>query len=309
MKQPVVIGGAAVDIKGLPHGALRRGASNLGVLRRGTGGVALNIALDLAALGAAPAFISVTGRDSDGDLVAARCDAAGLDGSRIARIDDVPTAVFAAIIDEQGDLVAGISAMAVLERITPSFLEPHRELIAAAPMVVLDANVPPETVGWLAALAVDRGFPLWLEPTAFDACGRMRPHLGAAAWVSPNAEELEALSGLPARTRAERLAAARALRALGVANVAVTLGAGGVIHAGPGGEAEIAAPAARVVDATGAGDAFVAGTVAGLLSGLDTPSALRRGMAAAHLTLQVTESVHPGLAPGLLEATEKACFT
>lgn len=308
MKQPVVIGGAAVDIKGVPHGALRRGASNLGVLRRDTGGVALNIALDLAALGAAPAFISVTGCDADGDLVEARCRAAGLDTGRIARVDGEATAVFAAIIDEQGELVAGISAMKVLERITPAFLEPHRELIAGAPMVVLDANVPAETVAWLAALARSRGFPLWLEPTAFDACLRMKPHLGAAAWTSPNAEELEALSGLPVDTRAGQLAAARALRSLGVANVAVTLGAGGVIHAGPGGETEIAAPAAAVVDATGAGDAFVAGTVAGLLGGLDTPAALRRGMAAARLALQVPESVLARLEPGLLAATERDCF-
>lgn len=308
MKQPVVIGGAAVDIKGIPHGALRHGASNLGVLRRDTGGVALNIALDLAALGLAPAFISVTGRDADGDLVDSRCRAAGLDAARIVRVEDEATAVFSAIIDERGELVAGISAMDVLRRITPGLLASHRELVAGAPMVIVDANVPAETIEWLAALARERGFPLWLEPTAFDACARMRPHVGAAAWVSPNAEELEALSGMPATSRAEQVAALRELRRLGAGNVVVTLGAGGIIHAGAGGEAGFTAPAARVVDATGAGDAFVAGTVAGLLSGLDTPAALRRGMAAAHLTLQVPESVHPALSASLVAETSQALF-
>lgn len=308
MKHPVIIGGAAVDLKGMPLAKLKPGASNLGVLRRTTGGVGLNIALNLAALGREPVFISLTGRDGDGDLVEARCRAAGLDTGRVMRVDDVATALFSAIIDERGELVAGISAMSIFERLTPALLEPHRELIAAAPIVVVDANPPEETVGWLAALARERGFSLWLEPTAFDTCHRLERHLGAAAWVSPNVEELEALAGRRTCSRVEVRETARRLLAWGVGEVFVTCGADGVVHARPGAVTAIAAPAVAVVDATGAGDAFVAGTVAGLLDGLDSTMALRHGMAAACLTLQVADSVHPGLDRELLAATVRTCF-
>lgn len=308
MNNPLVIGGAAVDLKGLPLAALKPGASNLGVLRRSTGGVGLNIALNLAALGLQPAFISLAGNDGDGDFIVARCRAAGLDTARVARVDDEATAVFSAIIDEKGGLVAGISAMAIFERLTPAFLEPHRELIAAAPLVVMDANAPEETVAWVSALARERGVPLWLEPTAFDTCGRIRRHLAGATWVSPNVEELEALAGRRAGSPRDRLEAARQLLAMGVREVFVTCGDDGVLHVAADAESAVPAPVVSATDATGAGDAFVAGTVAGLLAGLATPAALRRGMAAAHLTLQVPESVHPGLSPALLEQAVRACF-
>jgi len=308
MKKPVIIGGAAVDLKGMPGAPLKPGASNLGVFRKSTGGVGLNIALNLAALGMGPVFISLIGADGEGDFIASRCRTAGLATDRVTRLPDETTAVYEAILDEHGELFAGISAMSIFGRLTPAFLAPHTDLIAGAPLVIMDANPPEATVAWLAALARDESVPLWLEPTAFDTCGRLTNHLAGATWISPNVEELEALAGCRVGSHDDMVAAARRLVASGVKEVFVTCGEDGVLHVRDGAAATARTPVIAASDVTGAGDAFVAGTAYGLLRGLGSPDALRYGMAAAYLTVQVGESVHPGLTPALLESTVRACF-
>jgi pseudouridine kinase len=308
MKNPVIIGGAAIDLKGMPDAPLKPRASNLGVFRKSTGGVGLNIALNLAALGVEPVFISLVGDDSEGDFIAARCAAAGLGTERVARHPDETTAVYEAILDEHGELFAGISAMAIFARLTPAFLAPHANLIAGAPLVIMDANPPEDTAAWLAALARERSVPLWLEPTAFDTCGRFRSHLDGVSWISPNVEELEALAECSVRSPDDMVAAARRLVAGGVKEVFVTCGEGGVLHVREGAADTARTPVIKARDVTGAGDAFVAGTAYGLLQGMDSSTALRYGMAAAYLTVQVSASVHPGLTPELLEQTVRTCF-
>ncbi len=308
MNRPVVIGGAAVDMKGLAGAPLKPGASNLGAFRKSTGGVGLNIALNLAALGAEPVFISLVGDDGEGDFITARCREAGLAVDHVARVAGETTAVYEAILDANGELFAGISAMSIFDRLTPAFLAPHAELIASAPLVVLDANPPEATTAWLAALARNRGTPVWLEPTAFDTCVRQRDHLAGVAWISPNLEELEALAGHAVDTPADMVAAAQALRVRGVGEVFVTRGEGGVLHVHAGGADAVQTPVIAARDVTGAGDAFAAGTAYGLLQGLDSTRALRCGLATAYLTVQVSASVHPRLTPALLEATVAACF-
>ncbi len=308
MRNPVIIGGAAVDMKGLPGAPLKPGASNLGVFRKSTGGVGLNIALNLAALGTDPVFISLVGDDSEADFVTARCREAGLGTAYVTRVPGEATAVYEAILDANGELFAAISAMAIFDRLTPAFLAPHAELIAGAPLVVMDANPPEATTAWLAALARDRGVPLWLEPTAFDTCARQKAHLDGVAWISPNVEELEALAGRSVATTDDMVAAARVLLAGGVKEVFVTCGEGGILHVRAGAADTARTSVIAAHDVTGAGDAFAAGTVYGLLKGLESSAALRYGMAAAYLTVQVSESVHPHLTPALLDETVRDCF-
>jgi pseudouridine kinase len=64
----------------------------------------------------------------------------------------------------------------------------------------------------------------------------------------------------------------------------------------------IGAIAVQVVDATGAGDALIAATLAAMLKGRSLADAARMGTAAAALTLESPASVRPDLSPALLEA-------
>jgi sugar/nucleoside kinase (ribokinase family) len=78
-------------------------------------------------------------------------------------------------------------------------------------------------------------------------------------------------------------AAAAGLRERGVRMVAVTMGAEGCYAAGDGFEGQVEAPEIHVVDGTGAGDAFAAGLIHGLLSGWPLEESARLGCAAGAL--------------------------
>jgi 1-phosphofructokinase len=130
---------------------------------------------------------------------------------------------------------------------------------AAGQWVAVDASGPPLA----AVLDNDRG---------------ALPHL-----VKPNADELAEVLGVTLHTIGDVTAAARTLLARGVRTVLVSLGGAGALLV----DADLAeplhgtAPARRVVNTVGAGDAFLAGYLAEPAGGADAlANALRFGAAA-----------------------------
>jgi pseudouridine kinase len=93
---------------------------------------------------------------------------------------------------------------------------------------------------------------------------------------------------------------AAALRGRGCQQVVLTAGAAGCIIADAEGMVRVPAVAAEVADVTGAGDALVAGTLAGLTHGLPLRSAVTLGTSLAARTVARAESVAPDLSPALL---------
>jgi pseudouridine kinase len=120
--------------------------------------------------------------------------------------------------------------------------------------------------------------------------------------VAPNAAETTALCGLPdpAQNREAAIDAARQLVSMGVKIAVVTLGEQGVAYADGSGGGFIRAVRTQVVDPTGAGDAFTAAVIFGLLNEVTVDEAMRLGMTAASLTLQSRDTVLPQLSQELL---------
>lgn len=118
-------------------------------------------------------------------------------------------------------------------------------------------------------------------------CGK-RPFL-----AKPNDSEASALTGLPTSNRAEIITAARAIQALGVANVVISLGKAGAMLATDSGIYLAAAPAIAERNPIGAGDSLVGGLVWSLSQGDDLPTALRWGIAAG-----AASASQPGTAVG-----------
>ena len=81
----------------------------------------------------------------------------------------------------------------------------------------------------------------------------------------------------------------------------MTLGAAGCVVADATGVQVVPAVTAQLVDVTGAGDALIAGTLSGLLSGAPLVDAVQTGSLAAALTVEGEGSVRPDLSPALLQ--------
>ena len=110
--------------------------------------------------------------------------------------------------------------------------------------------------------------------------------LSLCDFVTPNETELEQLTGRPSATPEQARAGARDLRDCGAGAVVATLGAAGALYSGPDGEVHVPAPeAGRVVDTTGAGDAFNGAFADALARGVVPVEAVRFGCAAGALSV------------------------
>jgi pseudouridine kinase len=291
-----VVGGANIDIKVAIHGATIPATSNPGTATVSIGGVGRNIAHNLARLDVAVKLISAVGRDPEGDRLLTETTAAGVDVKAVRR--GGKTGVYSAVLDRHGELVIGVSAMDVIDEITQRFLGRNRTAIEGAAFLVADCNLHRSSLQWLHQCAKQNGIPFLVEPVSAVKVEKLNAILrrGAAIHtVTPNLQQLAALTGRDLRSLDATQHAARMLNDRGVLNVLVGLGAEGALLSTVQGDGvrqyHIPAAQAKAQDVTGGGDAHVAGYVAGLVGGMRPLQAALLGQAAAGLAVSSAESV------------------
>ncbi|MDK2014179.1 MULTISPECIES: carbohydrate kinase [unclassified Deinococcus] len=302
----VVVGGANVDVKARTIQTAVPGTSNPGVTAQAPGGVARNVAENLARLGVPASLVSVVGRDALGDWLLRETEAAGVDVRPVLRAPDVATGTYTAVLDASGELLVAVAAMAAVEALTPAALQERRGVLRGAAWVVADGNLPEASLAHLLSLAAEAGAAVVFEPVSVPKAARLRSALAAGLVpqaVTPNVPELGALLGraVPDEPGALRAAAAE-LHAQGVRLVWVRRGAAGSLLSTPEEVTELAALPAEVRDVTGAGDAMLAAFLAALAAGLSPADAARRGHAAAALTVESDHAVSPTLTPAAIQA-------
>jgi pseudouridine kinase len=277
-----VVGGANLDIVGIPTGRFALRDSNPGHVRHSPGGVARNIAENLARLGAEVRLVTAFGIDEVTDWLIAECEAAGIDTSFSVRAEGVPGSRYLAVLDGSGDLAAAVNDMRALDALTPDALDPAA--FAGADAVVLDTNVHGSTVARVAELAGTA--PLLLDPVSTAKAKAAQPILGRLAVLKANLREAEELSGAAGAEGA----AARLLET-GMRHVVVTMGPAGVLCASREGTFRLPAPQVDVVNVTGAGDAFTAGVAWGIASGMPFRSIAEWASALSAITLECERTV------------------
>ena len=292
----LVIGGANLDIRARSSAPLRAHTSNPGTTVRTYGGVGRNVAENLARLGTPTRMLLAVGDDAAGQEVLARTRFAGVKTLRVPW--DGPTGTYTALLDDDGSLVAGVADMAATDAILPEHVDGAD--VADAAWLVLDGNLPVETLGHALRLADAARVPVVLDPVSAPKAARIAPYIGGVRvhTLTPTADELEALTG-----DAAPASAAAALHSRGVEVVWLREGAHGSTLLRPDvAPVPVALPAVDAVDVTGAGDAMLAAYVHALCRGADPTRAAYEGAAAAMLTVQSAETVRPHLSPALIDA-------
>ena len=290
----LVVGAMAVDAKGQPGEALVPGGSTPGAVHFSIGGAGRNIAETLARLGVQTTLLSAIGDDPTGRSLLESTTESGVDTSHVVVSTRHHTAGYIAILDQNGVPAYAIDDMAVMEAITPRLVYRYRRLVRDADMVVLDGNLAPRTISTIMDLAKKYECPVCVDPTSAVLAPRFIPHLQDILLMTPNASEAEALTGLDLRqTDAHTLAAS--LVSSGVEIAIITLAELGLYYVTSDESGRVPALQRDIVDLTGAGAALIGGVVFGLLNGFQIGEAMRLGISAAALTIQVPETVHPGL--------------
>jgi len=286
----VVVGGANTDVVGVSAHALVARDSNPGSIRTSPGGVGRNVAENLVRLGVGVEFVTAFGDDDAGRALRASCRVRGIGTATSLVAADLPGAHYLAVLDERHDMAVAINDMRVLDRLTPEVLaEPERaQLLLAADLVVVDANLPAETLEWL-AVAVRA--PILLEPVSAAKTCRASGILARLAALTPNTLEAAALLGHDVSGIDEAQRAACELVALGAGFAFVTCGGAGVAWADANGSGVVEAPVVEVANASGAGDAFCAGVAYALLARGGARTAAKLGTVLAGFALADEDTV------------------
>ena len=326
----VVIGGANIDLRGRPKGVmLERHTSNPGRINVGSGGVGRNIAHNLALLNVPVTLLSAVGDDGEGIRILEETGKGGVRTDQMIISGEHPTGIYLAILDEKGEMEVAVSDMQILEEISLEYLRSKAYLIKESKIVVMDTNIPEESIEYVVDLCNKVKVPLLIEPVSAEKAGKLRGVLegsrkgkGSGKWVidyiTPSEDELDSILGAGTERDDDKdigvVSSAEELKCRGVKNVIVTLGKRGIYvsYGGAGGSSEggqdelackfMAPYKGEVVDVTGAGDALVAGLVYGIYKGYSMEVAARFGLGAAALTISTKEAVRRDLREGLLRS-------
>jgi len=238
------------------------------------GGCALNTATALTRLGLRASVAGKVGEDAFGTFLLDLLDARGVDRAAVVCDDSAATSATVVLVGSDGERtflhLPGANGALRAEELDRELLFAGRALHLGGLLVMpaLDG----EPAAGLLAEARARGL-LTSVDTVWDATGRFEralPCLAHTDLFAPSLDEARAISG--AR---EPAAAAAWLRRHGAREVVIKLGAEGCYVAGEDFEGALPAHRVRVVDGTGAGDAFVAGLLAGRLAGFALERAAR----------------------------------
>ena len=290
----LVLGGANMDISGSTTQPLVLSDSNPGRIRCAPGGVARNIAENLARLGNATRLLTAVGDDLNGSSLLDATHKAGVDVRGSWVLAGEATSVYLSLHGPDGDMAVAVSDMDILERITPERMASHTPWVQQATALVVDCNVSAQALEWL--FATHGTTPVFVDAVSAFKCQRIRPWLADVHLLKVNRLEAQALCNFDIHDDADIQRAGQCLHALGVEQVVLSLGERGVYwSARDAGQGWHGALASTVINATGAGDALMAGLVHAFVDQQDLPAAIPFALGCAALTLASQHANHPGL--------------
>jgi pseudouridine kinase len=296
------IGAANLDRKLRTLGKLVPGTSNPASQSESFGGVARNVAENLARLGADVGLVTAVGMDAAGAALLAHAERLGIDTRGVLRLEDAATGTYTAVLDNNGEMAVALADMALYDRLTPEVLAARQAQRANAALIVADLNLPHDTVAALVAGAARDGVPLVLVGVSGPKMARLPRELHGAHLLIVNESEMSARAGRTLHSEADFDDACREVQAQGVRDVVVTRGARGVLYTSAQGLGRLSAPPADVVDVTGAGDAFAAAVCWSLNRySDDLGQACRHGLRLSALTLASAQTVSPQLSASALD--------
>lgn len=282
MPRVLVVGSANVDFTVAVARLPRRGETvTNGTLLVAHGGKGANQAVAARRLGAEVRFVGCVGDDASGRDVRRGLAEEGIDVTALTTTREAATGTALIVVDAEGHNQIAV-APGANRALTVADVERRDADFAWAEAVVCCLEVPLPTVHRALESARSRRVLTILNPAPLPDGGV--DFLDLADYVTPNEVEAAQLTGLPVPDVAGAGAVAVAVRARGAAHAVLTLGGGGTLAEGPQGRLHVPAFAVKVVDTTGAGDAFNAALAVALVEGRGIGDALRFANAAGALT-------------------------
>ena len=252
-----------------------------GIFYMGPGGKGANQAVAAQRMGGQVTFICKVGNDIFGDNALAGYEKEGIDISHVMRSEKASgTALI--LVDESGENCISVASGANGD-ITPADIDSVADVIRSAGFLILQLEIPVESVLRAAKIAHEAGVYVILNPA--PACELPTELFKYIDLMTPNRTEAQTLSGCPVTDDASLAAAVEKLRGYGVKDFVVTLGSKGSLVFKGGKSEMIPSLKVKAIDATAAGDTFCGALCVGLSEGLDLTDAARFATKASAITV------------------------
>ncbi len=228
------------------------------------GGKGANQAVAVSRLGGNVLFVCKTGRDIFGSQAIEHYNKEGINTDYVFIDDSKASGVALINVDEQGEnsIVVALGANASLSK---EDIDKVKDEVLSADYVLMQLEIPLDTVGFVAQLAFDSGVKVILNP----APARTLPAelLSRLYMIIPNQNEAEMLSGISIKDWETAKDAARIIHKKGVELVVITLGEMGALIFEDNCFYQVSAEALTAVDTTAAGDTFCGAVTVALAEG------------------------------------------
>lgn len=282
LNKVLVIGAVNIDIFAASKEKILAGDSNPAAINLAVGGVGGNIVINLTNLGSDVTFLTVFGEDTFGKIAQDRFRSIGTNITHAKTVENIPSSVYLAVMDNDNDLYVGLNDMALINYLDIPFIKERHKLISAFDTIVIDNNLSLEVLTYIVDTYQDK--TIIIDAVSAHKVGKLSGLLDKITILKVNELELETLS--QEKTKETQI---NDLLSRGLHKVIVTNKDQEIIEKSLTETIkELPLQCNDIVNASGAGDAFISGYIYGLINHKKSP--IKYAKKLAFLTLQVNES-------------------
>ena len=269
-----VVGSANIDLTTFAERFPKPGETIFGrSFNLGFGGKGANQAVAARLCGADVFMVARVGSDLFGPATIENFRKQGIDATYVKQVQGLSSGVAPIFVEPSGQnrilVVKGAN-----DAIKPVDVDAAEDMLKSVDCIVLQFEIPIETVYYTIAFARKHGIRCILNPAPAQAVEMAA--LNELDYFIPNEHEAETITGAAVKTVDDAMNCAAKLLASGIRRVIVTLGANGALLAGREATEHVAAFPVNCIDSTGAGDAFIGSFAVFLGEGIAEKEAVRR---------------------------------
>jgi len=246
------------------------------------GGKGANQAVAAARMEGNITFVSKIGNDTFGKQSVEGYIAEGIKTDYIFTDPDQPSGVALILVDAKGENSISVASGANAT-LCPADIDKAKDEIETAGLVLMQLEIPMETLEYVAEIACNKGVKVILNPAPAQALSCKL--LKCLYMLIPNKTETEMLSGVEVTDWESAIKAADVIGEKGVDIVVITLGAQGALIKDGRQYHRIEADPVEAVDTTAAGDTFCGALCVGLSDGMTVPESVRFACKAAAISV------------------------
>ncbi|MDY0317698.1 MAG: winged helix-turn-helix transcriptional regulator [Candidatus Izemoplasmatales bacterium] len=294
------VGGANVDYTFNLEDQMIMGTSNPVSKSISYGGVIRNIAENLARLNQRVSLMSLVGKDTVGENLL-KDNKKLMEVFATDTLDNQPTGSYYSVIDKHGNMSVGFADMSINDLMDRTWILEHRKHLILSSWIIADTNIKKSGLEALVEYANNEDKNLCIVGVSGPKMRNMPDDISGVNLIITNLDESQTYFN---SSTDDLFSLAKLWLDKGVERIVITEGKKGFVYGNKSflkHQEAFIVEEKDIVDVTGAGDAFSAATIYGIINNLKFEEAVKLGAISSSLTIKQNHAVNPNLSINLLK--------